>query len=326
MKRIIVTASPKRIIRQLKYVKQLKHYIYENNDLALIHLHEPALLLVALFAKRRGIRVIFDSHEDYYQQIKMRKKIAFANIIIAKLYKAYEKFVCKRIDAVVFPCEMEGKQAFDYKVKRLVYLDNFPILNGEKCNEYIEQNSDKFYACYVGTISRERGILNVIKAWKKANVKGIIAGKYDCSEVKSYIENMQEYEGVDYRGYCDSIGVKRVYEEASVGMATLLNYGQYHKSHNLPTKVYEYMMCCIPTIIYRNAFVESVMKEYEFGIMVNPEDIGEISEALEYLRDNPQKALQMGRNGRIAVETKYNWCIEEKKLFELYTDVLITDN
>jgi len=30
----------------------------------------------------------------------------------------------------------------------------------------------------------------------------------------------------------------------------------------------------------------------------------------------------MGKNGRLAVEEKYNWAIEEKKLFKLYDELL----
>ncbi|MBD3726996.1 MAG: glycosyltransferase family 1 protein, partial [Moraxella osloensis] len=49
-----------------------------------------------------------------------------------------------------------------------------------------------------------------------------------------------------------------------------------------------------------------------------PLDPQAIGEAIQYLIDNPVEAEQMGKNGRQAVEQKYNWTIEEQKLLDLY--------
>jgi glycosyltransferase involved in cell wall biosynthesis len=44
----------------------------------------------------------------------------------------------------------------------------------------------------------------------------------------------------------------------------------------------------------------------------------EIGKAIKYIKDNPKEAEEMGKNGRKAVEEKYNWTVEEKKLLDLY--------
>ena len=48
---------------------------------------------------------------------------------------------------------------------------------------------------------------------------------------------------------------------------------------------------------------------------MNPKEIGN---AIKFLKDNPKEAEEMGKNGRKAVEEKYNWPVEEKKLLDLY--------
>ncbi len=48
---------------------------------------------------------------------------------------------------------------------------------------------------------------------------------------------------------------------------------------------------------------------------LNPE---EIANAIKYIFENPEEAKKMGQNGRKAVEQKYNWENEEKKLLEVY--------
>jgi glycosyltransferase involved in cell wall biosynthesis len=43
---------------------------------------------------------------------------------------------------------------------------------------------------------------------------------------------------------------------------------------------------------------------------------------MQYCINNKEKIKEMGLNGRKMVEEKYNWQIEEKKLFKVYEEVL----
>ena len=54
------------------------------------------------------------------------------------------------------------------------------------------------------------------------------------------------------------------------------------------------------------------------GIVVDPQNPTEISNAIQYLIDNTEEANKKGKNGRKAVKEIYNWKIEEKKLIKLY--------
>ena len=54
------------------------------------------------------------------------------------------------------------------------------------------------------------------------------------------------------------------------------------------------------------------------GLCVDPLDAKTIGEAIEYLSMHEEEAQQMGKNGKKAVLERYNWAIEEKKLFKIY--------
>ena len=58
------------------------------------------------------------------------------------------------------------------------------------------------------------------------------------------------------------------------------------------------------------------------GLCVDPLNSKAIGKAIQYLIDNPVQAERMGRNGRKAVEDKYNWPVEEKKLLNLYQGIM----
>lgn len=318
VRRIVLASAPRRFVRQFIYNRQIKEML-KKEPADVLHLHETPLLLIALWAKRRGMKVIFDSHEDYYKQY-----ITNHGRLVAKLYKMYEKHVCKRIDAVIFPCRMLEDEPFDYPVKRLVFIDNYPIVEAKDFADRNEEKSD-FLACYTGTISVNRGVMHAVKAWHKAGIKGILAGKYGTEAEKEAIESIPEFASADYIGFLPFDEINKVYEKASVGMATILNRGQYHKTCNLPTKVGEYMIAGIPTILYRTKYVEDLLRDYRFGIAVDPENVEEIAEALLLLKNNPEKQRKMAEEGRRAIKEFFNWKTQEEKLFQLYSELLRTD-
>ena len=102
------------------------------------HLHDPELLLYARKLKKKDNIVIFDSHENYPEQIAEKKYIpSYLRKIIAFLYKAYETYVVKKIDAVIIPCTTNGKNPFAGRCKKTIFLDNYPIISNKR--QYIER-------------------------------------------------------------------------------------------------------------------------------------------------------------------------------------------
>ena len=74
----------------------------------------------------------------------------------------------------------------------------------------------------------------------------------------------------------------------------------------------------LPVIITKYPFAEKMIKKYNFGIAVEPDNVDEIADAIMYLIDNPKKAEIMGKNGRRAILEEFNWGNEERKLLKLY--------
>ena len=66
------------------------------------HFHDPELLPYALKLKKIGKIVIFDSHEDVPDQIMDKTWIPmFFRKLVSWLYKSFETFVVRKIDAAV---------------------------------------------------------------------------------------------------------------------------------------------------------------------------------------------------------------------------------
>ncbi len=291
-------------------------------DAQIYHFHDPELLPYGLRLKRDGKKVIFDSHENYKAQILEKKYIPqMLRKVIAFLYRTYESYVVKHFDAVIIPCTIGGVNIFDNIAKKTVYIDNLPVMS-ELTDRYQERNFvDCKSICYVGGLTYNRGITHLIKAADKAGVKLILAGNFMPSSYGDEVKKMPQYQNVDYKGYLNRNDVINIYKECAIGICTILNVGQYNMGDNFATKVYEYMSSGLPVIISESAHAKRVLKEYEFGLCVPPDDIEAISEAINYLLNNPDIAKEMGESGRRAVLERYNWDIEEEKLLFLYEEL-----
>ena len=290
-------------------------------DADIYHLHDPELLPLARKMKKAGKKVIFDSHENYPAQIKVKGYIPYIlRSVISGIYKTYETETAKMIDAVITPCTFfDGVDIFEGRCQKTEIISNAPLLS-EFYDKYQDTNNENNVPsiCHVGGLTYSRGITHLIKAAYKANVKLILGGKFSPASYETEVKQMPEYSSVDYRGHLTRDQVLKLYKESTIGAATILNIGQYNTGDNFATKVYEYMSMGLPVIITKYPYAEKMIQKYDFGIAVEPDNVDEIADAIMYLIDNPDKAKEMGENGRRAVLEEFNWGIEEKILLALY--------
>ncbi len=85
----------------------------------------------------------------------------------------------------------------------------------------------------------------------------------------------------------------------------------------MPHKLFDYMREEVPVIVPDFAVeVVKIVRECNCGLCVDVSNPNAIADAIVYLLTHPEKAIEMGKNGRRAVETKYNWEKEESLLLE----------
>lgn len=297
-------------------------------DADIYHLHEPELLSIGLKLKRKGKIVVFDSHEFYGWQlhdnihkIKVIKVPASFMKLIGNLYMQYEKYVCKKIDGVIQVCTLNGKNYFENRCRKSLFIRNLPGIG-----DYTRKTEIKFsknpVVAMIGGITEERGVTNLMKASFKAGAKLQLAGNFMPKSYEQKLKEMPEYQCVDYKGFLDKNGMLNVLENSSIGAATLLHVGQYHQIDTFPTKVYDYMAMELPVIISNTPYALKMNEIYHFGICVDPSNIDEIADAITWLKNHPEEAAEMGKNGRKAVVDEFNWEKESKKLVTFYHQLL----
>ncbi len=309
-----------RFSRMTKTVREVYQKAIEL-DCDLYHLHDPELLPVGLKLKRLGKKVVYDVHEDNYENIKLKKWLpAIARSATAYVFHKYESAASRKLDKIVTATQ-KIEQKFTASGCRAKWISNYPLMK-EFCSAHDGQDisniDDK--VCFVGGISEIRAIREMVPAAYLAAVKLILAGEFESKALYDEMRLKPEWTVVEEKGYVDRKGVANIFSESIAGL--ILYHSHPTAPFSQPNKLFEYMAAGLPVIASNYPLWESIVSGNKCGICVNPFDIKEIADAIIYLKNHPEERKQMGLNGRNAVEEKYNWETEEKKLFKIYREIL----
>jgi len=123
-----------------------------------------------------------------------------------------------------------------------------------------------------------------------------------------------------YLGYLNQKEIVSVYGKSNIGIILYNNVGQYSMAGAV--KCFEYMANTMPVIMPDFGQWVQFNEIHRCGINVDVQNGQIVADAVHYLINNPEKAREMGENGRRWVEEKYSWQVAFKKLQILYDEVM----
>lgn len=287
----------------------------------IIHIHDPELIPFAWLLSWTGASVVYDIHEDYVTSVAQKKYLPKPlNRITSKLVGAIEKSVTRNFYKVIaekyyqsrFPSAIKilnypilkdllPINAFSVESNCVLYTGNVTPDRGAFLMAGFHANSDEYVIHFVGRCSLELS----------DKIKAVSA---DCDQEPPSIK------GVGH--FVDFSEIVRAYAEGKwlAGIAVFPDTEHYREKEL--TKFFEYMAVGLPIIASDFPVWKELIEGQGVGICVSPGDDQAISDALDWLLANPEKAFAMSQKGKELAKKKYSWESQAEKLTAFYEDIL----
>ena len=285
-------------------------------DADVYHFHDPELIPIGLKLKCLGKKVIFDAHEDVPKQLLAKPYLNSVLLrILSGAFSVFEQLACRQFDGIIAATPFIRDKFLGINPNTLD-INNFPMIGELDATTQWKDKHDEF--CYVGAIGVNRGIREIIFACEfiKTAARLNLAGSFYEPDVEVEVKSYAGWRCVNELGYLDRSGVRAVLERSVVGLVTLHPVINYLDA--LPVKMFEYMAAGIPVIASDFPLWREIIEGNQCGICVDPFDSKAIAAAIDLLIKDRDLARYMGENGRRAVEGRYNWRNEERKLLDFY--------
>ena len=296
----------------LRQIEVLKEAIKLKADI--YHFHDPELILVGLVLKALGKKVVYDIHENNYQSL------------VTKPYLS--KPIARLLASTLGPLEQMISSLFFQVIAERCYRKRFPeateVLNYPSIELFKEQaqmvpSENNFL--YTGGIVDVRGVWNHAGlAARMPDIEVTMAGRFGRG-VKSKLK--MEY---------PSPNLKLIGDESYLQFEEIIDVYHRHRwraglaifptdcvySERELTKFFEYMALGIPVVCSDFPAWKALIEGHGVGLCVNPDDPDQIDEVISYLRDNPERAAEMGKRGRALALSTFNWGTQADNLISLY--------
>ena len=273
-------------------------------------------LLICLKLKRKGKKVLFELQENHPYSLYWKSNAPkWLLKPVVWLMEKWMGYVFRRIDAVTvltYDC-LDYVKSWGVSPEKIHLWGNFPEIRKDynlSLEDYLGRENRVIYFGLIYSYSRQENLLKALA--ELPDVKYLVAGKFMANEIDTYqpkVINMPEWKRVEFID-----GFKHEELEGFIKRSTISNvvrdFSVYTKKDSGSfgvIKIFESMEAGLPIICSDMPVYRDIMKEYKCGILVDPSNINQIKEAIEYLVTHKEEAWRMGQEGRRAVIEKYSW-------------------
>lgn len=287
----------------------------------IVHFHDPELIPVAFLLRLRGVRVVYDVHEDLPRQILSKGYIPTPLRGPLSRIAGLAEWLGGKMFTGIAPATPAIAEHFP--ADRSVLVQNFPLQNELVAPASTLYSGRPAHFVYVGGISKIRGTIEMVKALERVENTDIrlrMLGKFNSQPLQQETQNLDGWKRVAFEGWADRQAVAATLGQVRAGLVLFLPEPNHVSAQ--PNKLFEYMSAGLPVIASDFPLWRQIVDGAGCGVLVDPNDPSAIAGAMDWILANPEEAEAMGQRGQRAVNETYNWDREAQKLVEFYRDRL----
>jgi glycosyltransferase involved in cell wall biosynthesis len=180
---------------------------------------------------------------------------------------------------------------------------------------------------FVGRIEPRKGLHVLLESLRylKSTVHLVIVGPPGWSpeyyqDILRLIkkENQKGKHKIEYLGIIDESSKIKLCQKASI--IILPSFGE-----GLPVVILEALSCETPVIATPVGGVPEVIRDGENGILVPLNNPPKLAKAIQYLLDNKDTRIRLGREGRKSIEVNFSLDVVVNKLCQIYRNLLVVN-
>lgn len=304
LKRMIVT--PMKLLRRALYISADVYQI-----------HDPELIPMAIWLRKLSRKpVIYDMHESYSDLLTHKDYLnKIQSFILAKAIRSVEKTALK-----IFEQSMTVTEHIADKFGGIPVIHNYPILAEWENVVVNEQRYKSRNLCYLGSITKERGIIELVKAIENIDCQLHLAGSFEPPELRDEVCSLPGFSKVVEHGFINREEAAELLGQCALGIHMI--FPNPNNMHCLPTKMLEYMAASLPILASNIPANIELLDSSDSGRYVDPKDVKSISKAIKEMLSKPEELAQRGFIGKEFVFSHMSWEAEEEKYLQIYSELL----
>lgn len=284
-----------------------------------VHIHDPDLLGIARIWKRRGIKIVYDIHEDFPKALLSRAWLGpnWVRRAIAALTDRLERRAVNWVDGFVFADEHLGTR---FQGCHGVVIRNYLKVSEWSSRPNHRQAKQETQCIYVGDITSARGVFRMCDAAFAAagEIHLHLVGPIPA-ELRAKVNAHPAKAWVTLHGRKSRAEVATLLKKADVALCLPQPTPAYLDA--LPVKVLEYLYNQLPVVATRLPRLESETR-LKPGLSLVPWTASSeaVVHAIRAAAQAPAPDL------RCVIEEHYNWQNEAPKLAGFYRNLLNRPN
>jgi glycosyltransferase involved in cell wall biosynthesis len=280
------------------------------------------LIAVTLRALYRT-RVIVDMREVYEDRVLSLPRPLQG--MARRFLRSFMKHLSMHTDEIIHVSN-ERKMLYAYLAKQGVVVASYPDINLFNDIRVMPRQSlrksGQVRVVHLGALRPTYAsdeliaameIISAVRHDIRLCVVGGIAGKLKNIDMADHLKNLGTFELHGQTPYRETL-CHLFDSDIAINLVSPVDLGTRYAQ---PQKLYEYMAAGVPVIGADVPTISRVLKDEGCGLIVDPNSAQDIADAIMRLADDSCLREEMGKKGRKAAESAYNWAAQEPTLINI---------